>query len=452
MRKSGVLELWFDFSCPYAYLASRQAKRLAVEIDWHPMLLGGVFRGIGAGDGPMATISPQKQAHNYHDMHRWADLAGEPFRMPPAHPMRTVQALRTLLALPRTWWPVAIEGIFAAYWQRGDDVSKPEIIAHALAAAGVPADAIAAATGRADDPTIKDELRQRTDEAISLGIFGAPAWIMRNDGAPLLIWGQDRMAWVEAMVAGWKLSGPPPGGPRPLSPRAPAVAGKTLDVYFDVASPFAYFGLTQLPALAATGVRPRLVPILLGALFRDINQANVPLFAMPAPKHRYLGLEIQRWSSWWGEPFDWPRKFPQRTITAQRLCLLAAAEGFETGVKLATTLGRAMWAEQRDLEDPETLREIVAAAGFPARWVDDTQDPAIKAQLAANTTAAREAGVFGVPTFVVDGKHLFWGQDRLELVAKTLAGWPVPDPADPERPVRPAGTIPSAETAAGTKA
>jgi 2-hydroxychromene-2-carboxylate isomerase len=421
-----VLELWFDFSCPYAYLASRRAKQLSVAIDWRPMLLGGVFRGIGAGDGPMATISPQKQAHNYHDMHRWADLFGEPFRLPPAHPMRTVQALRTLLALPRTYWPVAIEAIFAAYWQRGDDVTRVEIIAHALRTAGVPDDAIAAAAARADDPAIKDELRQRTDEAIALGIFGAPAWIVRGDGDPRLIWGQDRMPWVEAAVAGWKLAGPPPGGPRPLAPGAPAAAGKTLDVYFDVASPFAYLGLTQLPALAAMGVRPRLVPILLGALFRDIHQADVPWFAMPAPKQRYFGLEMQRWASWWGEPFELPRKFPQRTITAQRLCLLAAAEGFESGVRLATALGRGMWAEQADLEDAGALRKIVAAAGLPARWVDETQAPEIKAQLVANTTAAREAGVFGVPTFVVDGQHLFWGQDRLELVAKALAGWVPP--------------------------
>jgi 2-hydroxychromene-2-carboxylate isomerase len=421
-----VLELWFDFSCPYAYLASRRAKQLSVEIDWRPMLLGGVFRGIGAGDGPMATISPQKQAHNYHDMHRWADLFGEPFRLPPAHPMRTVQALRTLLALPRTYWPVAIEAIFAAYWQRGDDVTHAEVIAHALRTAGVPDDAIAAAALRADDPAIKDELRQRTDEAIALGIFGAPAWIVRGDGDPRLIWGQDRMPWVEAALAGWTLAGPPPGGPRPLAPRAQAVAGKTLDVYFDVSSPFAYLGLTQLPALAAMGVRPRLVPILLGALFRDIHQANVPWFAMPAPKQRYFGLEMQRWASWWGQPFELPRKFPQRTITAQRLCLLANADSFESGVRLAIALGRGMWAEQADLEDAETLREIVAAAGLPARWVDDTQDPAIKAQLVANTTAAREAGVFGVPTFIVDGKHLFWGQDRLELVARALAGWTPP--------------------------
>ena len=426
-----MLELWFDFSCPYAYLASRRAKHLATEIDWRPMLLGGVFRGIGAGDGPMAAISPQKQAHNYHDMHRWADRFGEPFRLPPAHPMRTVLALRTLLALPRTWWPAAIEAIFAAYWQRGEDVSSPEVISRVLRAAGVAGDAVTSALGRADDPAIKDELRQRTDEAISLGIFGAPAWISRDHGEPLLIWGQDRMAWVEAMLAGWRLSGPPPGGARPLAQLAPAAPGKTLDVYFDVSSPFAYLGLTQLPALAATGVRPRLVPILLGALFRDINQANVPWFAMPAPKQRYYGLEMQRWASWWGQPLELPRKFPQRTITAQRLCVLAAEDGFETGVRVAAALARAMWAEQRDLEDTEVLRAVLDAAGLPdgrpAAWLTRTQDPAIKAQLAANTTAAREAGVFGVPTFVVDGKHLFWGQDRLELVAKALAGWALPE-------------------------
>ena len=426
MRWSGVLELWFDFSCPYAYLASRRARHLAAPIDWRPMLLGGVFRGSGAGDGPMATLSPQKQAHNVHDMHRWADIFGEPFRLPPTHPMRTVLALRTLLALPREHWPAAIEAIFAAYWQRGEDVTQAAVIAQALRGAGIPEDAIAAAAQRSDDPAIKEELRQRTDEAIALGIFGAPAWVQRGDREPLLIWGQDRMPWVEALLAGWRLSGPPPGGSRPFAPGERAVAGKTLDVYFDVSSPFAYLGLAQLPGLAAMGVQPRLVPILLGALFRDIHQANVPLFAMPPAKQRYLGLDLHRWASWWGEPFDFPRKFPQRTITAQRLCLLAVAEGFESGLRMATALARGMWCEQRDLEDPAALRQILGAAGLPEDWLARTQEPAIKAQLAETTAAARDAGVFGVPTFVVDGKHLFWGQDRLDLVARALAGWTPP--------------------------
>lgn len=422
-----MLELWFDFSCPYAYLASRRVRRLALAVDWRPMLLGGVFRGTGAGDGPMATLSPQKAAHNLHDMHRWADIFGEPFRMPPGHPMRTVLALRTLLALPRGHWPAAIEAIYAAYWQRGEDIARAEVIAKALRGAGIADETIAAAAARSDDPAIKDELRRRTDEALALGIFGAPAWVQRDAGRePLLIWGQDRMAWVEALLAGWRLAGPPPGGARPLAPIAPAVPGKTLDVYFDVASPFAYLGLTQLPALAAMGAQTRLVPILLGALFRDIQQADVPLFAMPPAKQRYLGLDLQRWASWWGEPFEFPRKFPQRTIAAQRLCLIAAAEGLDAGIRLATALARAMWAEQQDLEDTATLRAIVAAAGLPADWVDRTSDPAIKARLVETTTAAREAGVFGVPTYVVDGAHLFWGQDRLDLVTRALAGWNPP--------------------------
>jgi 2-hydroxychromene-2-carboxylate isomerase len=234
------------------------------------------------------------------------------------------------------------------------------------------------------------------------------------------------MPWVEAMISGWQLAGPPPGGPRPFAPRERAVAGKTLDFYFDVSSPFAYLGLTQLPALAAMGVRPRLVPILLGALFRDIQQANVPLFAMPQAKQRYVGLDLARWAGWWGEPFDFPRKFPQRTITAQRLCLIAAAEGWEPGIRLAAALARGMWAEQRDLEDTQVLRATVGAAGLPEDWVDRTQEPAIKAQLAENTATARDAGVFGVPTYVVDSTHLFWGQDRLDLVARALAGWTPP--------------------------
>ena len=111
-----MLELWFDFSCPYAYLASRVATRLPVEIDWRPMLLGGVFRGIGAGDGPMATLGPAKAAHNLRDMQRWAEVLGVPFQMPAAHPMRTVRALRVLLALPHSRWPAAIAALYAAYW------------------------------------------------------------------------------------------------------------------------------------------------------------------------------------------------------------------------------------------------------------------------------------------------------------------------------------------------
>ena len=418
-----MLELWFDFSCPYAYLASRQVHRLGVEIAWRPMLLGGVFRGSGAGDGPMATLSPAKARHNLEDMMRWADVFGVPFRLPAAHPMRTVRALRVLLALPHPRWPAAIAALYTAYWEHARDITQDAVIAAALEGdAGLSAAEVGAALARVDDPAIKDELRTRTDEALALGVFGAPAWIVRRPQGPLLLWGQDRLAWVAAILAGWD---PDQGAPHsPPPPLPPAHAGATLDVFFDVASPFAYLALTQLPALArTTGVTPRLRPILLGALFRDLGQVDVPWAAMPAAKQRYVGLEMQRWARWWGVPFDPPRRFPQRTITAQRLCVLAADAGFEPGVHLAIALGRAMWAEQADLNDEATLAGILAHAGLPASWLAGASEPTVKAALVESTSAAKHAGAFGAPTFVVDGRHLFWGQDRLDLVGRALAGW-----------------------------
>jgi 2-hydroxychromene-2-carboxylate isomerase len=368
----------------------------------------------------MATLSPQKAAHNDRDMHRWAEIAGAPFQVPAAHPMRTVRALRVLLALPHSRWPAAIEAIYAAYWQRSEDITSDAVIAGALAGAGVSEADIAAALAGADDK--KDELRARTEEAIELGIFGAPAWVVRRE-RPILVWGQDRLDWVSAVLAGWDPeAGAPPGGPRPLRIAGAFRSPSTLDVYIDVASPFAYLGLTQLPALAeATGVTPRIHPILLGALFRDIGQADVPLFAMPAVKQRYVNLEMDRWARWWGVPFEMPRKFPQRTVAAQRLILLAREH--HADLRLAIALARAMWAEQKDLEDPATLRDILQDCVLPVEWVERTQEPAMKQQLAEETAGARAAGVFGVPTWIVDGQHLFWGQDRTELVVRALGGW-----------------------------
>ena len=316
-----------------------------------------------------------------------------------------------LLALPHSRWPDAIEAIYAAYWQRAEDVTSDGVLAAALHAIPV----ATAALARADDQDIKDELRRRTDEAVGLGIFGAPAWISR----PHLIWGQDRLPWVQAMIAGWDLDAePPPGGPRSIinhlepAPAITASPGGPLEAFFDVASPFAYLGLTQVGTLAT-----RLVPILLGGLFRAIGTADVPLLGFPPAKQRYITADMHRWARWWGVPFRTPAKFPQRTIAAQRLCVIAAERDVATQLALAQALGRAMWAEGRDLEDEATLRQILDGLGLPIAWLARTQEPAVKQALIANTDEAKARGVFGVPTWIVRGDELYWGQDRLELAA-----------------------------------
>jgi 2-hydroxychromene-2-carboxylate isomerase len=288
------LDFWFDLSCPYAYLAAQRLDAMVrgrtVELRYRPMLLGGVFRAIGAGDGPMATLPPAKREHLAKDLLRWADLDGTPLTTPAGHPMRTVRALRTLLGVPEASWPAAVRELYATYWQRGEDLTQDAPIAAALRRAGLDDATIAAALAGADSEERKAELHARTDEAVRLGIFGAPGFVVHAPGGPRLIWGQDRMHWVQALLDGWQPPAPPPPAETvavtlPRSGAAPAPAGatsaaaarrKTVHYYFDTSSPYAYLGLTQIER-ATAGHTLELRPILLGGLFRTLGITDVPL-------------------------------------------------------------------------------------------------------------------------------------------------------------------------------
>ena len=95
------LELFFDYTCPYAYLgftrARALAERMGVPLTLKPILLGGVFRAVGTDQNLFASLAPAKAEHNGLDMARWAVRFGVPLRMPPNHPMRSVSALRATL-------------------------------------------------------------------------------------------------------------------------------------------------------------------------------------------------------------------------------------------------------------------------------------------------------------------------------------------------------------------
>ena len=187
-------DFWFDYSCPYAYLASTQVEALAARaqatIVYKPMLLGGVFRAVNTSQNLFNELSPAKARHNGLDMHRWADLFGVPLTMPAAHPMRTVEALRATLLTGID--PKVITAFYRAYWIEGRPPSAPETLRDVLTTTGHDAERILAALD-----SVKDDLRQRTDEAIALGIFGAPAFVVGQD----MFWGQDRMQFVERALA-----------------------------------------------------------------------------------------------------------------------------------------------------------------------------------------------------------------------------------------------------------
>jgi 2-hydroxychromene-2-carboxylate isomerase len=401
-------EFWFDFSCPYAYIASTKIEALAArtgaELDVRPMLLGGVFKARGVAQNLASTLGPAKAQHNLNDMRRQAQRAGVELRMPAGHPLRTVEALRCVLAAANGR-PVAsvmplIHRIYRAYWVDNEDIGQREVLARALGDAGFAAGEV---LQRAESAEIKDELRRRTEEAVARGVFGVPTLFVGDE----LFWGQDRMDMVEEALGG-RVAAPQ------VRPSAP------VDFYFDYSSPFSYIAAAR--AEQAFGAVLRWRPILLGGLFRQIGTADVPLFEQSPEKRRHTMQDLDRQARQAGVIFKFPTRFPIRTVLPLRATIAAGSPP-----ALVRALGAALWAEDRDISDPAVVREICERVGLDGeKLVAQAETPEVKAGLLENTKAAETAGVFGVPTFVVHaperGALLYWGNDRLQLAASASAG------------------------------
>jgi 2-hydroxychromene-2-carboxylate isomerase len=191
---------------------------------------------------------------------------------------------------------------------------------------------------------------------------------------------------------------------------------RSLEIYWDFSSPFAYLGSTQAQALAArTGADLAWRPMLLGAVFKAIGQVDVPLMAWSDAKRRYYMKDMLRWAEFWGVPLKWPTRFPMNSVKALRAYLSLPPE--QRDVFREATF-RAYWAEDRDISDDRVLAELIGKGADEVLLRCAT--PEIKQELFAATGRAVTAGVFGAPTWVVDGKELFWGQDRISLVERAL--------------------------------
>ncbi len=395
---SPSIDFWFDYTCPYAYLGSTQVEAIALRtgraLAWKPMLLGGVFKANATPQRLFETLSPPKAAHNANDLARQAERFGVALQMPSGHPFRSVEALRATLATGCD--PRVIHGFFRAYWVENRPIAEAAVMRDVLTAAGHDADAVLARIG---DEGIKTELRTRTDEAVALGVFGAPAYLV--DGVDLY-WGQDRTELFDL--------------PSQQGDLVAAPTGRTLEVYWDFASPYAYLGSVQAEALARrTGATLVWRPLLLGAVFKALGQANVPLATYSEAKQRHTGLDLERWARHLDAPFRFPSRFPMSTVKALRAWLAlpdAARDGFRERVF------RAYWAEDRDISDDAVLADLLGDDARDA--LDRIASNDIKQRLVEATQRALDAGVFGVPTWVVDGRSLFWGQDRVALVERAL--------------------------------
>ena len=415
------VEYFFDFSCPYAYLGSTQIEsicaRTGSDLEWKPMLLGGVFRAVGTAQNMGAGMPAAKARHNLNDMARWAALWEVELTVPAAHPFRCVRALRALLALPRDRWPAAIHELYRTYWVDSADIAEREVVDAALDRAGIEPGLRERALAANDDPAIKDELRARTDEAIDRGVFGAPAVFVDRDR---MFWGQDRLHLVERALG---------GTPAGVSPTGESSA--TIDFYYDFSSPFAYLGSTQIESVARrAGARLRWRPMLLGAVFKQIDTPDVPLMAFSEAKRRFYQRDLIEWADYLGVPFRFATRFPMRTTKPLRIALLLgqglASPNNNDVARWSHAAFRALWVDDRDLDDDATLRSLLEGLELDPGLVDRTAEPEVKRLLFDATGEALERGVFGAPTSIVSREgqpdQLYWGQDRLELVASAADG------------------------------
>lgn len=187
-----------------------------------------------------------------------------------------------------------------------------------------------------------------------------------------------------------------------------------IEFHFDFGSPNAYLAHRVIPAVAArSGARFDYVPVLLGGVFKATNNRS-PMEAfrdIPA-KRAFMAREMERFVARHGiGEFRRNPHFPVNTLAVMRGAVAARHAGcFE---RYVDAVFRAMWEEERKMDEPDVIRAALEAAGLPAAaLLEAAQTPEVKQALVRNTEASVARGCFGSPTFFVAGE-MFFGKDQL---------------------------------------
>ncbi len=196
---------------------------------------------------------------------------------------------------------------------------------------------------------------------------------------------------------------------------------RTVDYYFAPQSPWTYLGHARFVALArAAGATVRVLPVDLGGQVFPVS-GGLPLPKRAPQRQAYRLLELRRYSDFLGVPLHpQPKYFPVGGDNAA--CLILAVDlhdGAEAALKITGAILAAVWAQERNIGDDQVLAELLAESGLDARRLEQSRSEEVRALYASCTRQAIDAGVFGAPSYVVEGE-IFWGQDRLDFLARKL--------------------------------
>jgi 2-hydroxychromene-2-carboxylate isomerase len=194
---------------------------------------------------------------------------------------------------------------------------------------------------------------------------------------------------------------------------------RQVDYYFSLSSPWAYIGHSPFQDVAKNyDLKVNYKPVVLVDLFSETG--GLPLLKRHPVRQRYRLVELQRWRdkrnlSFHLQPTHWP--FNGRLADGVVIAAVEAGHDPEPFMRVAFP---AVWEDQLNLADPAVLAKLADDAGLPGKQlVERSESEAISAAYEQNRQDALTADVFGSPAYVLDGE-VFWGQDRIELLADAL--------------------------------
>jgi 2-hydroxychromene-2-carboxylate isomerase len=197
---------------------------------------------------------------------------------------------------------------------------------------------------------------------------------------------------------------------------------KTCEYFFAPQSPWTYLGHTRFVALAKQhGVQVDVKPMDLGKVFGV--SGGLPLAKRPPQRQAYRLVELKRWSDFLQMPLNLhPKFFPVPPDAAAKLIIaVKLAHGNDAALDVAGAVMRAVWAEERNIGDADTLAAIASACGHDGRaLLKSSETASVQSEYDRFTEEAIAANVFGSPWYVVDGEG-YWGQDRLDFVERAFA-------------------------------
>jgi 2-hydroxychromene-2-carboxylate isomerase len=194
-----------------------------------------------------------------------------------------------------------------------------------------------------------------------------------------------------------------------------------IEFFFDCSSPWTYLGFHNIQPLARElGVPIRWRPILVGGIFNTVNPSVYASREHPVPaKMAYAKKDLQDWARLAGLTIGSPAVFPVNSVKVMRGCILLDAQG--QLVPFARAAFEAYWGRGEDISQDDVVRGLCTQVGVDADALFAgiaRQD--IKDQLRENTEEVMRRGGFGSPTIFVGGDDMYFGNDRMPLIADAV--------------------------------